>query len=55
MIGTVFLPMTFLAGVYGMNMPIPENEWWFSYPLFWFLCFCIAAGMIRWFHKRGWI
>jgi magnesium transporter len=26
-IGTIFIPLTFLAGVYGMNMPIPENAW----------------------------
>jgi magnesium transporter len=54
-IGTVFLPLTFLAGVYGMNMPIPENQWWFSYPMFWLLCAAIAGTMIYWFHRRGWI
>lgn len=54
-IGTVFLPITFLAGVYGMNMPIPENHWWFSYPVFWLLCAGIAGGMLRWFRKRGWV
>ena len=54
-IGTVFLPLTFLAGVYGMNMPIPENQWWFSYPMFWLLCAGIAGAMIHWFHRRGWI
>ena len=54
-IGTVFLPLTFLAGVYGMNMPIPENQWWFSYPMFWLMCTGIAAAMIAWFRKRGWI
>jgi len=54
-IGTVFLPLTFLAGVYGMNMPIPENQSWVSYPLFWLLCFVIAGGMIHWFRKQGWI
>ena len=54
-IGTVFLPLTFLAGVYGMNMPIPENQWWFSYPVFWLTCTVIVGTMIYWFHKRGWI
>ncbi len=54
-IGTVFLPITFLAGVYGMNMPIPENHWSFSYPMFWLLCAAIAGGMIHWFRKRGWV
>jgi phosphate transport system substrate-binding protein len=34
-ISTIFVPLTFLAGVYGMNMPIPENKFDFSYPIFW--------------------
>lgn len=54
-IGTVFLPLTFLAGVYGMNMRIPENEWQFSYPVFWVLCVAIASAMIYWFRRRGWL
>ncbi len=33
--GTIFIPLTFLAGVYGMNMPIPENQWTWTYPAFW--------------------
>jgi magnesium transporter len=54
-ISTIFIPLTFLAGVYGMNMPIPENEWRWSYPLFWVVCLGIAAGMLKWFRRRGWI
>jgi magnesium transporter len=54
-IGTVFMPLTFLVGVYGMNMPIPENRWSFSYPVFWLVCAGIAGTMIYWFRKRGWI
>ena len=35
-IGTIFIPLTFLAGVYGMNFKhLPELEWWWSYPAFW--------------------
>ena len=54
-ISTIFIPLTFLAGVYGMNMPIPENQWPWSYPLFWLVCLAIAFGMIVWFRRRGWI
>ncbi len=54
-IGTIFIPLTFLAGVYGMNMPIPENEWSLSYPLFWTVCIGTACGMLVWFRRRGWI
>lgn len=54
-IGTVFLPLTFLAGVYGMNMPIPENNSPYAYPIFWGLCIGIAGSMVFWFRRRGWI
>jgi magnesium transporter len=54
-ISTIFIPLTFLAGVYGMNMPIPENHWTWSYPVFWLVCLAIASGMLIWFRRRGWI
>jgi magnesium transporter len=54
-ISTIFIPLTFLAGVYGMNMPIPENHWSFTYPIFWVLCLVIALAMLFWFRRRGWI
>lgn len=54
-IGTIFIPLTFLAGVYGMNMPIPENAWRGTYPLFWALCLGIAGAMLYWFRRRDWI
>jgi magnesium transporter len=54
-IGTIFIPLTFLAGVYGMNMPIPENQSPLTYPVFWVLCGSLAAVMLLWFRRRGWI
>jgi magnesium transporter len=54
-IGTIFIPLTFLAGVYGMNMPIPENQWSGSYLVFWAVCLVVAGSMLYWFRKRGWI
>ena len=54
-IGTIFIPLTFLAGVYGMNMPIPENQKEWAYPVFWGVCAFVAGGMLMWFRKRGWI
>jgi magnesium transporter len=53
--GTIFIPLTFLAGVYGMNMPIPENQWRWSYPAFWGVCAVTATGMLIWFKRRGWL
>ena len=52
-ISTIFVPLTFLAGVYGMNMPIPENHE-ISYPLFWLFALLVAGGMLFWFRRRGW-
>lgn len=54
-IGTIFIPLTFLAGVYGMNMPIPENGWRYSYPIFWSICLAIAGGMLWRFRRGGWL
>ena len=54
-IGTIFIPLTFLAGVYGMNMPIPENASPLAYPLFWATCIVLSGGMLLWFRRRGWI
>jgi magnesium transporter len=54
MISTIFVPLTFLAGVYGMNMPIPEYQYWFSYPIFWIFSVVLSVIMLRWFKRRGW-
>jgi magnesium transporter len=54
-IGTIFIPLTFLAGVYGMNMPIPENSLPVAYPAFWVVCIGLAGGMLLWFRRRGWL
>jgi magnesium transporter len=54
--GTIFIPLTFFAGVYGMNFHhFPELEWPYAYPLFWVICLATAGGMVAWFRRRGWI
>jgi magnesium transporter len=53
-ISTIFVPLTFLAGVYGMNMPIPENDFAWAYPLFWLVSLGVAGGLLYWFRRRGW-
>jgi magnesium transporter len=53
---TIFIPLTFLAGVYGMNFKyFPELEWRWSYPLFWFVAVLITLGLLRMFKKKRWI
>jgi len=54
-VSTIFLPLTFLAGVYGMNFKyFPELNWWFGYPLLWVIFLLIVLGMLAFFKKRGW-
>jgi magnesium transporter len=37
-----------------MNMPIPENHWKWSYPLFWLVSLVIVVSMLKFFKRRGW-
>jgi magnesium transporter len=55
-IATVFIPLTFIAGIYGMNFDyMPELKWKWSYPLLWVLMIGIIAGMLTWFKRRRWL
>ena len=54
-ISTIFVPLTFVAGVYGMNMPIPENQWAGTYPIFWAVCLTVIGGMLYWFRRLKWL
>jgi len=55
-LGTIFIPLTFLAGVYGMNFHhFPELEWKWGYAGFWVVCALTATGMVTWFRRRGWL
>ncbi|MCE9531576.1 MAG: magnesium/cobalt transporter CorA [Planctomycetes bacterium] len=54
-ISTIFVPLTFFAGVYGMNMPIPENKSEFTYPIFWAFCLSVIVGMLYWFRRKKWL
>jgi magnesium transporter len=55
-IATIFMPLTFLAGVYGMNFKyMPEIGWPWSYPLLWLVMLGIAGVMIYFFKKKNWL
>ena len=52
---TIFIPITFLAGVYGMNFPnMPEYNLPWMYPLFWIVCVASTCSMLYFFRKRKW-
>ncbi len=55
-IATIFMPLTFIAGVYGMNFKhMPELSWKLGYPLSLGLMALIAVGMLVYFRKKGWL
>jgi magnesium transporter len=55
-IATIFMPLTFLAGVYGMNFKhMPELEWQWGYPLLWVFMILIAVFMLISFRKKKWL
>lgn len=55
-ISVIFMPITCLAGIYGMNFKnIPELDLPWGYALFWILAVSITLLMIRYFKKKRWI
>lgn len=55
-IGTIFIPLTFVAGIYGMNFEyMPELGIWWAYPLSLALMAVIAIVLLLYFRRREWI
>ena len=55
-ISTIFIPLSFLAAVYGMNFHyMPELNAPWAYPLVWLSFFAIAGGMLYYFRRRRWL
>lgn len=55
-VSTIFLPLSFLAGVYGMNFGLnfPPLDWNGGIIFFWIICFLVGGGMLYSFKRRGW-
>ncbi|MDR2485227.1 MAG: magnesium/cobalt transporter CorA [Treponema sp.] len=55
-ISTIFIPLTFIVGVYGMNFSyMPELDYLYAYPIIWGVMVIIAAGMLIFFKRRHWL
>lgn len=52
---SLFIPLTFIAGIYGMNFEImPELKWTWGYPLIWGIMISSALGMLWFFKRKKW-
>jgi magnesium transporter len=55
-IGTIFIPLTFIVGVYGMNFEhMPELKWRLGYFGLWTVMTGIAVFMLLYFRKKKWL
>ncbi|MBN1184522.1 MAG: magnesium/cobalt transporter CorA [Bacteroidales bacterium] len=55
MFASIFIPLTFFAGIYGMNFKyFPELEFKYSYPIFWLMALLICTGLLVFFRKKKW-
>ena len=55
-IATIFIPLTFIAGIYGMNFEyMPELSWRWAYFAVWSVMVVVVAGMIVYFKRKRWL
>lgn len=55
-VASIFVPLTFMAGIYGMNFDsMPELRVWWAYPLLLLAMAVTAGGMVVYFWRKGWI
>ena len=56
LISTIFIPLTFIVGVYGMNFEhMPELHYKWAYPACWGVMLLITIGMIIYFRRKKWL
>jgi magnesium transporter len=60
-IATIFIPLTFIAGIYGMNfdpaaspLNMPELSWYYGYPFSIGLMVLLTGVMVYYFKRKGW-
>ncbi len=55
-IATIFIPLSFLVGLYGMNFNyMPELSWRYGYHMVWAIIILVSGSMVVYFKRRGWI
>ncbi|WP_437276532.1 magnesium/cobalt transporter CorA [Sorangium sp. So ce375] len=61
-ISTIFLPVTAIAGIYGMNFHhesspfnMPELDWYYGYPFVWGLMLASVVGLLTYYRRKGWL
>ena len=55
-ISTLFIPLTFMVGIYGMNFHfMPELQWRWSYPILWGIMLSVVVGMLYYFRRKKWL
>jgi len=55
-VATIFIPLTFIAGIYGMNFEnMPELKWKYGYFIIWGIMFIVLGGMIVYFKRKKWL
>jgi magnesium transporter len=55
-IATIFIPLTFIAGIYGMNFEhMPELKWPWAYPALWGIMVALFIGLLMWFKRKKWL
>ena len=55
-IATIFMPLTFIAGIYGMNFKyMPELRWRWGYPAVWLVVLIIGISMLIYFKRKKWL
>jgi magnesium transporter len=55
-IATIFIPLTFIAGIYGMNFEnIPELHYEYSYHILWVIMIILFLGMLVYFKRKKWL
>ena len=61
-IATIFIPLTFIAGIYGMNFDpgaspwnMPELSWYWGYPAVWAVMIAVAVVLVWFFRRKKWL